>query len=72
MKKQLYIFGVVILLLSIALSGCEEIGIISGTGEIKYIDFGFISATRSHISRNTLDSKYGCKIAMNIRFFVEF
>ena len=38
MKKQLYLFGAAVLIIGIVLSGCEQIGIISSSGEITYID----------------------------------
>ena len=63
MKKQLYIFGVVVLLLSIALSGCEEIDIISGTGEIKYIDleggfYGIVADDSEHYDPTDMPSEF--------------
>ena len=63
MKKQLCIFGVVILLLSIALSGCDEIGIISGTGEIKYIDleggfYGIVADDGEHYDPIDMPSEF--------------
>ena len=75
MNIKVFIVGILLVVLAVGLSGCEEEDMVVGTGEVRYVDleggfYGIISDDGEHYDPTNLPSEFkegGLRISFKLK-----